>query len=360
MPGRHICARWLTLLLAGLWLAGGLGCASQDRAGQAYHPVWPAPPAQARVRHVMDIHSPDDLHKPSLFEGLGQLITGENRPALLKPSCVTLVDDDLLCVTDQQWQGLHMLHLNGSGSRLVTSATDELHFVSPVGVAPFGNLVAVSDSALNSVFLLTRDGKPAGRIDKPDGFARPTGLAYDDDHKELYVVDTLANEVCVFNQSGEMVRRFGSQGVEDGQFNYPTHVFVDPAGRVFITDSMNFRVQAFSREGAFLFALGTHGDASGYLAVPKGVGVDRQGHIYVADSYFSNVQVFDEDGRFLLSIGEPGDGIGQFQVPAGVFVDPQNRIFVCDSVNHRVQMLQYITDNSQGDTSHEGDTTTDR
>lgn len=355
----------ITRILAcgAVWLlmAGVSGCATTGRAGQAYHPVWPPPPATPRVRHLMDIRTHGDLYKPSFFDGLGRMITGGGQRALIRPNSVAVVGDGLLCVTDQEWQGVHLLEMHAAGSRFVSLAEDGLHFVSPVGVAAFADRIAVSDSALNKVFLLTRDGEPAGRIEKPGGggFARPTGLAYDSDRRELYVVDTLANEVCVFNDDGGLVRRFGSPGTDIGQFNYPTHVFVDQRGRVFVTDSMNFRVQAFDREGNYLFDLGTHGDATGYLAVPKGVGVDGFGHIYIVDSYFSNVQVFDEDGRFLLSVGGPGEGVGQFQVPAGLFVDRHNRIYVCDSYNRRVQVLEYIAEANHGEADHENDAASD-
>lgn len=345
----HGSGKRLALITAGLLCAGALGCASSHHADRAYHPAWPPPPASPRIRHVMDIRTPDDLHKPSALEGLGRLITGSGKQVMLRPHSVTVVGKDLLCVTDQEWQGVHLMRMHASGSKFVSRASDDLHFVSPVGIAPYGDVIAVSDSALNRVFLITHDGKPAGQIDKPEGFARPTGMAYDSKHRELYVIDTLDNEVCVFSEDGGLVRRFGAQGIEPGRFNYPTHVFVDQSGRVFVTDSMNFRVQAFDREGNYLFELGAHGDATGYLAVPKGVGVDQYGHIYIVDSYFSNVQVFDEDGQFLLSVGGPGEGIGQFQVPSGLYVDRDNRVYVCDSYNRRVQVLEYVPEAYHGE-----------
>lgn len=323
-------------------LIGVTGCAAPGPKQQAYHPVWPPVPATPRIAHVMDIRTPDDPHTPSMLDGLGRLLTGGGTQGLLRPNSVTVVGDGLLCVTDQEYQGVHLLPMRSGRARFVSQAKGGLHFVSPVGVAAFGDRIAVSDSALNQVFLLSRDGKPAGQIEKPDGFARPTGMAYDEQHRELYIVDTLANEVCVFNEAGNLVRRFGSPGTQPQQFNFPTHIFVTRSGRVFVTDSMNFRVQAFDREGNYLFDLGAHGDASGFLSVPKGVGVDSHGHIYIVDSHFSNVQVFDADGRFLLSIGGPGTQAGQFYVPSGLFVDRDDRVYICDSYNRRVQVLEYL------------------
>ncbi len=336
--------RWTNRITPAVILLGVAGCAAPGPREPAYHPVWPPPPATPRIAHVKDIRSPDDLHKPSMLDGLGRLMTGGDTQALLRPNSAAVVGDALLCVTDQEYQGVHLLPMRSGRSRFVSQAQDGLHFVSPVGVAAFGDRIAVSDSALNRVFLLSRDGKPAGRIEKPGGFARPTGMAYDEQHRELYVVDTLANEVCIFNGQGNLVRRFGASGTGPRQFNFPTHIFVTRAGRVLVTDSMNFRVQAFDRDGNYLFDLGAHGDASGFLSVPKGVGADSHGHIYIVDSHFSNVQVFDADGRFLLSIGGPGAQAGQFQVPSGLFVDRDDRVYICDSYNRRVQVLEYLAE----------------
>ena len=330
-----VCAGLVFVLLGG-------GCASPRGASRTdVHAVWPLPPAPARIALIRTVQGASDFAKPGFFEGLGNLIAGSKRHTLLRPQGVAVDGEGRLYVTDQERQGVHVFHFGSSKSTFIDRVGD-VFLVSPVGVAVCDGKIAVSDSALNAVFLLTPDGRPAGTIEKPDGFKRPTGLAFAAGKKLLYVVDTLANEVCVFDLSGRLVRRFGGQGGEAGQFNYPTHVFVDAGGKVYVTDSLNFRVQVFDGEGVFRLAIGKLGDASGHLAVPKGVGVDRFGNIYVVDSYLTTVQIFDQEGRFLLAFGEPGERPGAFHVPTGLTVDGTNRIFVCDSYNRRVQVFQYV------------------
>jgi hypothetical protein len=58
------------------------------------------------------------------------------------------------------------------------------------------------------------------------------------------------------------------------------------------------------------------------------------------------VQVFDEEGRFLLAFGGLGADAGAFQVPTGIAVDAWDRIYVCDSFNSRVQVFQYLGEES--------------
>lgn len=326
------------------------------------HPQWPDSPAATRVKHIKNVRKSSDLVRPGFFDNIGHLIAGSVPLAMIRPNCLAVVEGKHLYVTDQEHQAVLVLDLKKPKSRMITRAGD-VFFVSPVGIAACGDMLAVADSALGEIFLFDSKDKLIKTLKKPpapndkspakvSGFSRPTGLAWDPKTKLLYVVDTLANEICAFDPiSGRMVLRFGSHGTKKGQFNYPTHICLDSTGRIYVTDSLNFRVQMFDMKGKYLSHIGKLGDASGHLAVPKGVGVDRFGHIYIVDSYFSTVQIFDRKGTFLLSIGAPGRESGRFQVPTGLTVDSENRIYVCDSLNNRVQILQYVGDTSDGQDS---------
>ncbi len=305
------------------------------------HPVWPAPPAAPRIKHVFTLHNPSDLEHPGLLGRLANLVGGRSRQPLLRPQGIAVGPDRTAYITDQERQFVNAINLDTGENSIIDKAGDK-YFVSPVGVAVCDGLIAVSDSALNQVYLLTPDGKLKMTLAPPGGFKRPTGLAFDEKRKLLFVVDTLADEVRAFDTAGREAMHFGGPGTDAGEFNYPTQIFLDGRGRIFVTDSLNHRVQAFDADGHFLFYVGSLGDSSGHVAVPKGVGVDSLGHIYVADSYFSVIEVFDEKGRLLLSFGGPGNANGEFQVPTGVTVDAQDRIYVCDSLNRRVQIFQYI------------------
>ena len=332
------------IALAGALAAGMLfgvaGCTPPE--AEEIHPVWPLPPAQPRVKHVKNIRGEEDLAKPNFFDQLGELITGRVKARLLRPHGAAVVDDQTLYVTDQERQAVAVFDLKSGKATWISRAGDTF-LVSPVCAAAVNKMLAVSDSALKQVYIFRPNGKLETALAKSGGFARPTGLAFDAERQLLFVVDTLANEVCVFKvPSFELVQRIGKHGLGPGEFNYPTHICLDREGRLYVTDSLNFRVEIFDRAGKYLFDIGKLGDASGHMAVPKGVGVDSYGHIYIVDSYFSAVQVFDQKGRFLLSIGGPGKLPGEFQVPSGLLVDSQNRIYICDSYNSRIQLLQYV------------------
>ncbi len=335
---------WFSPVLAAIGLAllitGATGCGPAVDDGP--HPVWPAPPAEPRIIHIKNISAASDLAPPSGMDAFLQLFTGKDELSLLRPHDVAVMPNKFMFVTDQERQAVLVFDLQAAKTSLFTQA-GETFFVSPVGLAICWDQIAISDSALNKVYLMDTSGKLIRTFDKPGGFGRPTGLACDQANGLLYVVDTLDNEICVFDvASGEMVRRFGARGQGRGQFNYPTHICLGPDGQLYVTDSLNFRIQVLSPQGKYRFHIGQLGDASGHLAVPKGVGVDSRGHIYVVDSYFDTVQVFDRDGTFLLAIGESGEKSGFFHTPSGLMIDLQDNIYVVDSYNARLQMLQYI------------------
>lgn len=325
---------WLPLLMLAACAA------APDPQADLPHPRWPGGEEPDRIVHLREVRGSEDLRKPSALQSLGRLITGTPRQVMVQPSSAA-AERDLLVVSDQERQVVHVLDFS-AGRADVLRRIDREYFVSPVGVAIVGKHIAVADSALKRVALLSRKGELVRELRPPQAFERPTGLAYDPRSREIYVVDTLAHHVLVFDEAGALRRTIGGPGSDIGQFNFPTHAFVDGQGRLYVTDSLNFRVQIFDAEGRYQLEIGRHGDATGHLGVPKGVGVDSFGHIYIVDSYFSTVQIFDQQGRFLLNFGEPGSLWGQFQVPAGLALDADNRIYVCDAFNHRVQVFQYV------------------
>lgn len=333
--------RWITLVAAALLSAcagAPQGAMEQD---EGPHPVWPPAGQTPRIIHRRNIRGLQVAQQRGLLDLIAGAIAGPRRQQLLRPQSVAVSpDDQTLYIVDQELQGVHILQ-NGKG-RFVDRTDRATYFVSPVAIAWCDGALAVSDSALNQVVMLTPDGKPIRTLSKPGGFQRPTGLAYDAQRRRLYVVDTLACSVNVFDAGGALIESFGSQGKLAGEFHYPTYAAVDGQGNLYVTDSLNFRVQVFSPQGKYLYDIGELGNTSGHLAVPKGVGVDAFGHIYIVDSYFSAVQIFDDEGQLLLSFGDVGRDNGQFHVPTGLLVTPDNFIYVCDAHNSRVQVFEYV------------------
>ena len=90
----------------------------------------------------------------------------------------------------------------------------------------------------------------------------------------------------------EFVRKWGSEGSEDGQFDTPAGVALDGDGNVYVTDTRNHRIQVFNSEGNFLRKWESRGSEDGQFDRPYGLAIGSDGNVYVADTGYYRIQVF--------------------------------------------------------------------
>ncbi|MFQ5773640.1 MAG: 6-bladed beta-propeller [Kiloniellaceae bacterium] len=326
----------LAFLLALLASCSGAVEAPSELATPSEPLVWPPPPEQPRIKFLYAFREPKDLgFRVSLFGRLWDLIAGEETREMIRPYALA-VDQNSVAVADPGARVVHLYDMRAQEYARIEKAGGDV-LVSPVGVALGPERIYVADSALGKVFAFGPEGALAFTI---EGLRRPTGLAYDAGANRLYVADTLAHRIVVFDDGGEKLFSFGRRGTGRKEFNYPTHISVS-ADRLYVNDTMNFRLQVFDLDGAFRASFGTHGDGSGDLAQPKGVAVDAEGDVYLVDALFNRVQIFDSNGRFLLAFGAEGTNVGSFWLPSGMFI-ARDRIYVADSYNRRVQVFQFL------------------
>lgn len=330
------------LLVAALLLGGCTQEISMGPAGETLsfvegvERVWPAPPASPRIRYLGSVASAEDLgFKAPAFEQLFALMAGKEVLRLTRPYGLS-VEGRLLAIADPGASAVHFMDLNGDFYKRVQEVGDTA-LLSPVGIVFGGDRFFVSDSALNKVFILDLGGELVREL---DGLMRPTGLAFDEATQRLYVAETLAHRIGVFNLDGARLFDIESTGEKELPFNAPTHIAYRD-GVLLVNDTMNFRVMAFDGDGQYLWSFGTHGTGSGHFSQLKGVDIDSRGRIYVVDAIFNRVQIFDKQGQFLLAFGNPGHGGGDLWLPAGIFL-AGNRIFVADSRNMRVSVFEYV------------------
>ena len=337
---RAVSRRALQLAAAALIVLGA-GCSSVPERGAAAAPslVWPLPPAAPRIAYVQSIRQPKDAGiQASAWRRAARWVFGTTRDErFVRPAGVFIEGDGTLSVADA---GAGAICVYDFARQTVRrwDRIGKLRFVEPVSVAKRGTAIFASDPALGNVISFDTDGRL--RFKLAGDLKRPAGLTVAG--TTLIVADSAAHCIRVYDLDGRPLRQFGQRGIGPGEFNFPTHVSADSAGRIYVTDSMNARVQVFGPDGRFLRAIGSLGDSSGHFSRPKGTAVDRFGHIYVVDAMFDNVQVFDQAGRFLLDWGEAGSEAGEFWLPAGIAIGPGERIAVADAYNARVQMFRYM------------------
>lgn len=305
--------------------------------------VWPAPPEIARIKYLGQISTEKDLHRAvSWSEGLGQLIFGQKEiGVLVNPYAVALDGKDRLFAADTSGSVIHLMDLKTRQYKQLSELADSETLATPVALAIVARQLFVADSSLAKICVFDRDGNFQFSFGQ-ERLKRPSGIAYWPEGGKVYVSDTARHVVDVFSRSGEFIYKIGSRGLEPGQFNFPTQLWVDHSGRVYVSDTLNYRIQVFSSEGEFLFTFGRQGDRPGNFAHPCGVATDSFGNIYVTDRQFENVQIFDRSGHTLMAFGQEGGDVGQFWLPAGIWIDSRNRIYVADSFNKRIQIFQLL------------------
>jgi DNA-binding beta-propeller fold protein YncE/ABC-type Fe3+ transport system permease subunit len=175
-------------------------------------------------------------------------------------------------------------------------------------------------------------GKPTGASVGPDG--------------NLWVADTHEHRVAIFSPEGELLRAFGSYGMNEGEFIYPTDVAFGPDGRVFVSEyGGNDRISVWTSEGEPRGSWGSFGhvpegdESSGVLfARPQCMALDpTTGEIFVTDVSNHRVVVLDETGHVLRAFGRPGTGPGELRYPYGIARLPDGSVIVAEYGNVRLQ-----------------------
>lgn len=271
------------------------------------------------------------------------IIIGEEPPLVFdRPQMGTVDEAGRILVTDMGRAAVFVFDEIGGKLTLWSKAAGSIDFISPVGIAvgPEGR-VFVADPELALVAQLDSNGTPLAPIGKGQ-LLRPTGVAYEPKTKRLFVADTHAHQIKVFDPEGKLISTIGEHGEGPGQFNYPTHIAVLHE-KLYVSDTLNARVQVISTPtGRYLGTVGKRGLFIGNMVRPKGVATDSEHNVYVIESYHDYLLVFNRRGEFLLPIGGVGGSAGSFHLPAGVWVDARNRIFVADMLNGRVAVFQFL------------------
>ena len=318
--------------------------------------LWPEEPETPRYKFVGFLTGENNLvseDEGSFTRFLKWLVglAGSPRKAVLQRPQTGFVDEQRqrILVTDISRQAIFVFDAINGELTIWEQAGKEsgVNFEAPIGIVPADNGdILVADAELAEIIRLDTDGRPLGSFGRGK-LIRPTGLARDPESKLIYVSDTHAHDIKVFNDQGELIDVIGERGEKNGQFNFPTHLAI-AKGKLYVTDSMNSRVQVLSLDGQFLNKFGKRSLFLGDMVRPKGITVDSEGNIYVVESYYDFLLVYNKSGNFLLPVGGTGSGIGQFYLPAGVWSDSNDRIYVADMFNGRVVIFQYLGNANPG------------
>jgi hypothetical protein len=78
-----------------------------------------------------------------------------------------------------------------------------------------------------------------------------------DDAENIYVCDTKAADIKVFDRNGNFLRTIGKRGQGPGEFTYPLDFQFLPPGELMVNDTGQLRLSYFSLDGEYLRGLST-------------------------------------------------------------------------------------------------------
>jgi DNA-binding beta-propeller fold protein YncE len=316
--------------------------------------VWPPPPDRPRVRFEKAIEEESDFKgktKTSFLQRLMGEKDAREKIALRQPYGVVVGDDGRIYVADSVRR--EILIFNQRDSSIDTwRGNSSVGLSMPIGLAlDRDSRLFVSDSEGAQVAVFDREGRPVASL--KDILKRPVGLAVDNRRGRLYVGDLELNRILVYDlETLKLIKQIGQKTAKEDSGSYvaaPTNIAVDPEGNLFVSDTKACQVTVFDPEGRFVRSFGSLGDSPGQFARPKGIALDSEGHVYVVDAAFGNFQIFTPEGQLLMPVGKSGTEPGEMLLPAGIAVDKDDRIYVTEQWigRGRMQIFQYLGDNSQ-------------
>lgn len=186
------------------------------------------------------------------------------------------------------------------------------HYNEPIDVE-FGNgQVYVGDDADRNVKILNaQTGQEEGRLN-----VAGAGVAVDPATGDIFVSSWRDRRIYHYTKNGGQGSPavIGSAGTGAGQFQKPWDIDI-VGGIIYVTDATRNVLVAYERDGTFLGELGSAGTRPGQFNNPSGLTHDAAGKIYVADAGNDRLQVFDTKGWVKsdanppsVSIAAPGAG----------------------------------------------------
>ena len=155
-----------------------------------------------------------------------------------------------------------------------------------------------------------------------------------DSECNLYVTTgASAPHLHKFTRNGIHIKSGGKYGTADGQFSYSNGPRVSKNNELYICDSSASRIQVFDLDLNFKRIFGKGEKRKDYLSFPADIDFDAAGNVYVTDPWNNIIQVFDSRGHYIRSIGT-----SHLKTPAGLFISDE-LIYTTEHDASRISVL---------------------
>ena len=242
-----------------------------------------------------------------------------------------------IIVTDRTGHCVYVFNQEGNFLRKIGSqGTNSGQFKYPAGVSLLNdNEILIADQLNHRIqHINIQTGTVVisfGKYGAREGeFKYPLDVCLDDEGR-IVVTEYSNNRILVLSKEGETISIFGDSGPE--KLNLPTSCI--PYKNMFlVSDAGNSCIKVFDQSGTFLYKFGTQGNQDGQFDWPRGMLVDRSSNLLVCDRYNNRVQQFTIDGRFT------GKTLTHLPDPTRMATAPDGRILVTSLTANKVFMLK--------------------
>ena len=268
----------------------------------------------------------------------------------VSPTRIAMMPSGELLIADSKQQTLQIWDPDSASIVRVIDAPGR-----PVGVAFGWDLFFVGNEITQTVDVLNyKKGKLKYTLGgKKFHIRRPSDIALDIEQGLIFVTDTAAGRVLVFEngKGGKLLRTLPAAG--QPPLYRPTGLAVDPVSHeVLVSDfgdpmDPEASVNIYDYNGIELARIngsagcGWFSCAGEYnFSRPQGLAVNSQGLIYVVDSVLGQVLVFDRDTtNGVAVIGGVGEGPGQLLLPLDLVIDDNTNVYVTSNRNRRIELF---------------------
>src|SRR4030042_1803249 len=99
-----------------------------------------------------------------------------------------------------------------------------------------------------------------------------------DETGNIYLLDALGGEICVYNRDGEVLCQFGKMGQGPGEFGHPVGLAIGENKKIYIPDRTRKAVQVFDLTGSLL-----EFKSLPAVGAINNLEVDPEGNLYIQD-----------------------------------------------------------------------------
>ncbi len=282
----------------------------------------------------------------SVLVGFALASAAYAQPRQLKsPNRIALLPSGHLLVSDHRLQGVAVWNPRRQSVVRVIRIPGRA-----IGIAAGWNRIFVGSELTGSVDVYNLGGRLLYVLGGEDGqIVRPSDIALDLERGLVFVSDSGAGKVLVYDYRGPLLRTLPAPG-EPVRLEQPTGLAVNPIrGEVLVSDfgkagwfSMRAWVRIYDYDGNHLGSISGSGQLREFrFSRPQGIASTEQGLIYVVDSLSGRVIVFERETlQGVAIIGELGQGPGQLYLPLDALVAPRSgNLYVTSNRTARVEVF---------------------